>query len=360
MVAGVAYTSWPRHEATWVGAPRSGGPVVALGEPPAAYRVVSLVEAGNPVGTTVRTEILEVRRPWQSRLTTRDGAPPGGEVTDVLQGDFGALDLRPTDGEESVLVLQPDLAPSDLRLDVDLAALVRAGGVEVRERRRVAGEPCQVYRSTAPPQGQTIGKLSSDSEDVVDSCVDRHGIIREQLVWFGDKLLLRRRAVEVDLDPRIGAHELDVEAKSTTPTELGGGALAVVRPEDVPATAYHLDKPPPGFTLQARYAVAPTMPPTSTGMPSGNRRSSFVDAWTDGVDVLLLDQGGLTFAGDALGPNALASKVDLGPLGQGRSVPGARFSQVSISSKDGTYVRLLGTLPVERLVALMKTLRRGG
>src|SRR5690349_15904856 len=170
--AGVAYNAWPRHEPTWVKAPRSSGPVVELSAPPSSYRVVSQVEAGNPLGTTVRTEILEVRRPWQSRLTTLSGPPPGTAVTDVQIGDFGKLDLRPSDGEESVLVLQPDLAPSDLRLDVDLKALVAAGGVEVRERRKVAGEPCQVLRTTAPPQGQVIGKLPSSSGDVVDTCVD--------------------------------------------------------------------------------------------------------------------------------------------------------------------------------------------
>jgi hypothetical protein len=118
-----------------VKAPRDDGPVVELGDPPSSYRIVWRVDAGNPVGTTVRTEVLDVHRPWQSRLTTRDGPPPGTAVSDVQLGDFGRLVLRPTGEKETVLVVQPDLAPSDLRLDVDLDALVRAKGVEVRERR---------------------------------------------------------------------------------------------------------------------------------------------------------------------------------------------------------------------------------
>jgi hypothetical protein len=355
-----AYNAWPRHAPTWVKAPRVDGPAIELGNPPASYRIVSRVDAGNPVGTTVRTEILEVRRPWQSRLTTRAGAPPGKAVTDVLLGDFGKLVLRPTGEANTVLVVQPDLAPSDLRLDVDLDALVRAKGVEVRERRTIAGEVCQVYRTSAPPQGQTIGTVPSTSGDVVDSCVDRRGLILEQLVWFREHLLLRRRATSVDLHPKLGAHELDVKAKTTVPLQLGGGAIGPVKASDLPTGSYVLDTPPHGFHLQGRYAVAPSTPPTSNGTPQGNRRSSFVDVWTNGVDVVLLDQGGLTFSGDALGPNPLSSAVDLGPLGRGRSAPGPRFSQVAISRKNGTYVRLLGTLPVPRLVELMKTLRQKG
>jgi hypothetical protein len=341
-----------------VKAPRDDGPAVELGDPPSSYRIVWRVDAGNPVGTTVRTEVLDVHRPWQSRLTTRDGPPPGTAVSDVQLGDFGRLVLRPTGEKETVLVVQPDLAPSDLRLDVDLDALVRAKGVEVRERRKVAGEPCQVYRTTAPPQGQSIGTVPSASGDVVDSCVDRHGLIREQLVWFRDHLLLRRRATSVDLHPGLGAHELDVRSAATVPVQLGGGAIAPVTAGELPTGSFVLDSPPPGFRLQGRYAVAPSAPPSSNGTPQGNRRSSFVDVWTNGIDVVLLDQGGLTFSGDALGPNPLSTTVDLGPLGAGRSAPGPRFSQVAISRKDGTYVRLLGTLPVPRLVELMKTLRR--
>jgi hypothetical protein len=355
-----AYNVWPRHEPTWVKAPLTAGPVVDLAEPPASYRIVWRVDAGNPVGTSVRTEILDERRPWQSRLTTRDGPPPGKAVTDVLVGGFGKLALRPTGEKETVLVLQPDLAPSDLRFDVDLDALVRAKGVQVRERRTVAGEPCQVYRTTAPPQGQTIGTVPSKTGDVVDSCVDRHGLIREQLVWFNDHLLLRRRATSVDLHPDLTAGEFDVKRSQTVPIEFGGGAISPVEASDLPVGSYVLDEPPRGFHREGRYAVAPSAPPSSNGTTSGQRRSSFVDVWTNGVDVVLLDQGGLTFKGDALGPNPLSSPVDLGPLGRGRSAPGARFSQVAISRKDGTYVRLLGTLPVERLVELMKTLRQTG
>jgi len=175
-------------------------------------------------------------------------------------------------------------------------------------------------------------------------------------VWFNEKLLLRRRATEVDLDPRLSKRDMKV-GDATVPIEFGGGAVRKID-ASTPGAVYALDRAPKGFTYDGRYAVAPSAPPTSNGTPSGNRRSSFVDVWTNGADVLLLDQGGLAFAGDALGPNDLAHDVDLGALGRGRSAPGARFSQVAISKKDGTYVRLIGTLPVDRLVPLMRTVRR--
>jgi hypothetical protein len=334
---------------------------VILGAPPAAYRVTYRVDAGNPVGRVVRTEILEVARPWQSRLTTKQGPPPGRAVTDVRFGDFGKLDLRPTGQTETVLVLQPDLAAFDLRLDVDLAALVTVHGVEIRERRKVAGRLCQVYRTTSPPQGQTIGKLPSASGDEVDSCVDSRGIILEQLQRFKGRLLIRRRAVRVDLRPRFAPHELDVTAASTVPTSLGGGAIAQLDPASaatVPGATFFLDHPPDGFAFQGHYAVTPSQPPNSGGLPERNRRGSFVDVWVNGPDVLMLDQGGLTYGGDALGVSGLAYEVDAGPLDTAKASPGPRLSQVSIKLPDGRYVRLVGTLPVQRLTALMATLRR--
>src|SRR5262249_55446883 len=152
-----------------------------LRPPPAAYRITYRVDAGVPVGKVVRTEVLALSRPWQSRLTTRAGAPPGREVTNAQVSDFGKLDVRSKTQQESVLVVQPDLAASDLRLDVDVDALARVGAIAVRERRRVGGRLCQVYRAAAPPQGLTLTKRTSRSRDVVDSCVDANGLVLEQV-----------------------------------------------------------------------------------------------------------------------------------------------------------------------------------
>lgn len=342
-------------------APITKGPPVRPGIGAPTYRVTYRVDAGVPLGTTVRTEILEVSRPWQSRLTTRSGKPPGHAVTDVQIGDFGKLDLKPVGQTESVLVLQPDLAASDLRLDVDLPTLVRAHGIELRERRLVAGQACQVYRTTAPPQGQTIGALPSATGDVVDSCVSQDGIVLEQLQWFRSKLLLRRRATRVEPGVTFGPHELEVTRAPTIPTSLGGGSVVQLDPAgaaNVPGTTYFLDHPPAGFAFQGHYAVAPSTGQDSNGLPNTNRQGSFVDVWVRGQDVLMLDQGGLVYNGDPLPSYPLASAVDLGPLGRAKASPGARLSAVAVSLPSSRYVRILGTLPVDQLADIARTLRR--
>jgi hypothetical protein len=358
---------WPsvrRHlfpPSPWVGAPKTTGRRVAFDPVPLAYRVTYRVDTGTPVGHVVRTEVLEVNRPWQTRLTTRVGAPPGGRVSDVRVGDFGKLDVRSPAQPDSVLVLPPDLAPSDLRLDVDLAALERAGGIGQRERRAVLARPCQVYRSTAPPQGQAIDRLRAESPDVVDSCVDRDGLVLEQVQLYKGKLLLRRRAVRVDTSPQFAPDTFSITKDPTVPVGIGGGSVVRVDPASAasaPGISFVLDTAPDGFTHEGRYAVVASTPPAGEGLPQGNRRAGFVDVWRNGADVLLLDQTGMTYGGDALGRLPLARTVDAGPLGRALAAPGARMSQVAARLTDGRYVRVAGTLPVARLVEIMRTLRR--
>jgi hypothetical protein len=352
--------------AGWIDAPKVAGPAVRLRPAAgalASYRVTYRVDAGVPLGKVVRTEVLEVVRPWQSRLTTKSGPPPGKATTDVQTSDFGKLEVHGTGQAQSVLVVQPDLAALDLRLDVDLAALKRAGALEVRERRRVAGRDCQVYRTVVPPQGQSLTKMSAKSaDDVVDTCVDGDGIVLEQLQRFKDTLLLRRRAVKVDLAPGIPAGSLDVSLPSTDPAKFGGGGVAAIDGATATTTGpgifYVLDQAPAGFSFRGRYAVAPSVPPNSQDLPQANRRAGFVDVWVNGPDVLLLDQGGMTFGGDALGALPLGTKVEVTGFGPVQAAPGARLSQVAFARADGGYVRLQATLPVARLLQLLPSLRK--
>lgn len=360
VAAGLGWSAWTRlrpHPA-WVAAPVSPGPAVALQAAPSAYRVIYRVDAGVPVGATVRTETLEVQRPFQSRLTTSSGKPPGHAVTEVQTSDLGQMEEATAGQDPSVLVPQPDLAASDLRLDVALPDLIRAGAVQVRERRQIDGRLCQVYRTTSPPQGQTMDKLPSASGDAVDTCVDAQGLVLEQLQWFHQRLLLRRRAVRVQLQPAFGPHFFDFTAAPTVPTYLGGGQVVQVDPAATqPGTTYYLDHPPAGFTFQGRYAVAPSTPPQATGVPDGNRRAGFLDVWVKGADTVFLDQGGLLYGGTPFGSTGLGTAVDLGPLGPGQQAPGARLSEVYASLPGGRYVRLAGTLPVSELAGLARTLR---
>lgn len=366
VVALLALDAWPavQHHlfptSPWVEAPVAHGGTVALGAPLTSYRVTYRVDAGVPVGRAVRTETLEVRRPWQSRLTTRPGPPPGRSVSEVRVGDFGKVDIRTTGQVESVLALPPDLAPQDLRLDADLPALRRARGLVAREQRTVLGRRCQVYRSTAPPQGQNVERFTTASADVVDSCVDRDGLVLEQLQLFKGKLLVRRRAVRVDTTPQFAADAFSITKAPTVPVSLGGGSVVAVdpaSPSSSPGLAFVVDRVPDGFTYQGRYAVAPPAA-TSNGLPDASRRGGYTDVWVRGIDLLILDQGGTTYGTDPLGALPLGSKVNVGALGTAVAAPGARLSQVAVTLPGGNYVRVLGTIGLDQLTAVLGSVRR--
>lgn len=341
-------------------APIAHGRSIAPAPPLTAYRVVYRVDAGVPVGKSVRTETLEVNRPWQSRLTTRSGAPPGTRVTDLRVSDFTKNDIRTPGQVESVLVVPPDLAVQDLRVDADLGALRQAGGLVAREQRTVRGRRCQVYRSTAPPQGQTIQRFTKKSDDVVDSCIDRDGLVLEQLQFFKGKLLLRRRAVAVDTAPQFAGDAFAITKEPTVPVSLGGGSvvrLDPATPSSAPGLAFVLDRPPDGFVFQGRYAVAPAAP-AGNGVIDTNRRGGYADIWVRGADVLILDQGGSIYGGESLGAVALGTKVDVGALGTGLAAPGARLSQVAVTLPGSNYVRVLGTIGLDALTDLLRSVRK--
>ena len=358
-VAAVLSTRTSSPRLTWIDAPTVSGPPVVPTGGLTAYRVIYRVDAGNPLGSSLSTETLSVLRPWGSRLTTRSGPPPGGTVTEELTSDVGKLRIQPSGGVTSVLVLPVDIAASDLRLDVDAPGLQTAGLAQWAERRRIGGRDCQVLLTTAPPQGQTLARLPAANGDRVETCIDSDGLILEQLRFSGPSLLLRRRAVTVESAPSLDPKDFSITEASTTPVAQGGGNITTVDPSTLPpGPSWFLDSPPSGFVYQGHFAVAEQSPPDANGLANPNRKAGFTDVWRRGNDVIVLDQGGTLFGAAPFGPADGSRPVDLGGLGAGEAIPGTRMSTVRVAQPGGRYVRLAGTLPVEQLVTLARTLRR--
>jgi hypothetical protein len=336
----------------------AGAPIEHL-SPLIAYRITYRIDAGKPIGANVTTETLSVLRPWGSLMVTRSGPPPGGAVTDQLTSDFGKLRVTPASGAPTVVSTPPDLAASDLRLDITSAEIVAGGLARWAERRRVLSRDCQVLVTTAPPQGQQLGALRGAHGDQVLSCIDANGLILEQLVTSSGTLLLRREAVQVDTAPQLDPVTFSVQEAATTTTADGGGSVVQVPPSTLPpGPTWFLDHPPAGFTFQGHYAVAEPTSLDINGQPSSNRRAGFTDVWTAGAGVLILDQGGTLFGSPAFSAAPGARPVALGALGTGEEVPGARLGTVRVAMADGRYIRLAGTLPLDQLATLARTLRR--
>jgi len=348
-----------RPVARWHGAPARPGPAVLPSRVLDRYRITYRVDLGHPLGSVRDTEVLSVERPLQSRQVTRSTGGRRRLVEDQTSV-LGRLRIGSPGQGPTVLGVPPDLAASDARLDVGLPGLEARGAVIRRERRVVVGRPCQVYRSLTPPQGTVaLQGVPPGARDYVDSCIDGAGLILAQVRVTAGAVSSRLLAVRVEERPVFRAPELDVPQPPTVPPERGGGRVVPVDPSVLPpGPTWFLDRPPAGFTLIGHYAVAEPQALGASGTPVGQRHAGFDDVWVRGADLLVLDQGGTQYGGPPFDPDPLGQPAALGPLGIGEGVAGPRLSMVRVRMPSGRYVRLAGTLTVDRLAELGRSLRR--
>ena len=294
-------------------------------------------------------------RPFASLRTTTS---KGGEVGDLggVVAALGRLELRTSGQAPTVLARPADLAGSDLRLDLALEALVGDGRLVRKERRVIAGRPCQVYRSSGPLEG--TGNLTApDGADVTETCVDGRGLVLAELAFSGKTVLRQQIATAVDEAPAIIDAELAV-GDPTVPANRGGaGFVAVPEGTGPVGRTFVLDVPPTGFTRIGRFADVDAQTNNPQGLPTGDRRTGFTEVWTSGRDVLILDQGSTKGGSAPFGTDRFARPVDLAGLGMGEAVTGTAAPAVRVNLGGGTYVRVAGTLPVDRLAEVARTLR---
>jgi hypothetical protein len=332
-----------------------GGAPVEIVRTPVSFRVVYRLEEEGKKAVAYTTDRVSVRRPWESRLDTLAGKPPGGKVLSFQAARFGKRVTGASGQDSSALDLPPSVPPSDVRLLPVLQAGLDGGELVRREVREVLGRRCQVYRS-AQYLSAVVLKPPTDTE-FADSCVDEAGIVLEEaLVTQGD-IVARRIAVEVEEDASL-SDDLFPDLPSSVPPASGGGLVRKLKPgSSPPGDFFVLDAPPAGFELLGRYTVIPPQADNfSDPTREGARRAGTSDVWVRGVDVLIVDQGG-TLRGDP--PFTIDEenpKVDLGQFGQGERRLSAVTNEVRVILPSGRYVRVMGTLPPDDLAAVARSL----
>lgn len=334
-----------------------GAPPVEIVRTPTSYRVVYRSESGSGESQVVNTDKIWVNRPFQSRLESFTDAPPGTKRLSEEVADFG---LRRSAGDTEaplVLAVTPQVGAADIRVASALADAVEAKLVERREVRRVAGRLCQVYRS---------GTFFSDSvfkaateEERADSCVDEAGIVLEEVLFAGDRQILRKVAVEVEEDAVVGP-ELFVAGEPTVTVKDGGGFLRQADPTSGPVGEYFdVSSAPEGFTRRGRYTVIPPQPENFTDPTRQSQQlAGTVDVFERGTDFVLVDQGGTLRGAEPFRVDPASRMVDAGPLlGPAEVLLGPRGSEVRVARGGGRYLRVYGTLPVTELAAVARTLQ---
>ncbi len=320
---------------------------------PASYRLVYRVEAYDEGGgTTVSTEDISVRRPFDGRVVIREGEPPGAAVRFEGRATFGRY-ANIEAGASQVAGASPTVALGDIRLDASLVDLVADGTFLVRERRRALGRECQVYRTGAPLQSVRV-TLPTES-DYVDTCVDGTGLVLEEVTVKAGRAVQRLTATEVAGDVVFDPGTFAVEG---TPVGLdqGGGSLTPIDTANAPAPAYWtLGAPPEGFEYRGRFELQ-TGGQAAAGSATAAPVTSWLDVYVRGIDFVVVQQGPSAAEPDSADATT-ARDVDLGPLGTGRLVLGAMGTTVVAHPAAEGFVQVTGTLRSTALQDITRALQ---
>lgn len=317
---------------------------VAMAAPPRAYAVRYRVEQAYGGRVTTTTATLLVDRPFRTRLEIRGGAR---EVS-LRVAQLGYLGTR-TGSRARVLTASP--AASFEAMRPDLVLTDTAGEV-----RSVLGRACEIHRLGAPLLDNNGTLVPGDTVDV---CVDAGGLVLEQVERADGEV--RRRWLATAVDETATVKDADVRLAGVTPQspQEGGGSLQEIDPTTAPpGTFWQLDAPPPGFQRVGRYAV---VPPQTARTDDENTRSQviagIVDVFTQGGDVLIVDQGGTLGQVPPFGAADNSTGVDLGELAKSAEwFPTPTGFEVRALLPPGRYVKVVGTLPVEDLIAVARSL----
>jgi hypothetical protein len=357
VVAGVvgnfAVHHWPKSYG------RAGSRVVSsdapfrIGKVPSSYYAVYKVDTragGTPVITTEKTW---VNRPFESRVETWSGT----KRLSVRQSAFGALTNVNPNATPLSIAVPPNLASGDLRVDDALADAVKHHVIVKRERRNVYGRVCQVYRAGGPVSAGDLTKYKKGSKEYADFCVDRDGLVIEEW-WVRDNAPLRRRVATYVY---VG-HVRRSLFKITIPQQVGIDKGSI---EQVPDTGalqklWALPQAPKGFVHLGRFLVV--LPSGASANPTPLPQaptSSVTDVYTSGADLVVVDQDPSLEAA-AAAENRTTIPITIKGFRRVVLILDARENEVRAETPDGSFIRVAGTLPPSRLIALASSLQLVG
>jgi hypothetical protein len=329
---------------------------------PLTYHVVYEVTDGAGDQAVVNREEDWVRRPFDGRTELRRGTSPGGQLLQTSVYGLGRALVRNAGAAEPQLLEVPPGAPAaDVRPDAVLGEALAAKVFVPRERRRILGVVCEVYRA---PRPAVAGPLqppegAKDDDERSDLCIDHRGLLLEETTYRRTRLVHRKLAVALDVDVPLGDDRFPIEG---TPLSLkdGGGSVRQLDPTSRPPGRdfYELPAAPEGFTFTGRYAVVPPQPDAFNDPTKSDLRIAAVaDVYTRGADFLVIEQGGTLGGSPAFAADPTAAGVDLGALGRGEAILGLAGSQVRVLLQPAGYVRVIGTDDTSHLADIARQLR---
>jgi hypothetical protein len=336
-------------------------PPIPVTADPATYRVVYRVESFG-TDTSVSTEELQIRRPFDGHVTFLKDAPPGGDVDQTYAGTLTTSMSATGTNAPDVRPGKPAAAVGDMRLDASLDDLIAQGLFEPRETRHVLDRDCTVYRTGEILQ--TLNVKAATDTDYVYACIDDAGLLLEEVAVVGNDLVLRVTATDVQLDTELGDDVFTLPGVATPTAD--GTELTEIPSDSAPAANYwRFAGVPDGYTLRGRYAyrelataaddsTTTTVEPTTTTTEPAKIETYF-DVYANGTRTIIVQQGPV--AGAPTVDTAGARTIDAGALGQGSITSSLLGTTVTAQPNDAWFVHINATVPAATLEGFVRTLQ---
>jgi hypothetical protein len=309
---------------------------------PSAYRILYRVEALASPPFATRWEELTVRRPFESRQISYDERPtgpdaPGGSGTlatidhlYVVGADRGPAGLQEVSGR------QPGVPTGDEALSAEVTEAVRRGLARPAGDRTVAGRTCHDYRFLEPVAGP-IKALTGADHDLI--CLDGLGLVlREEWVLDG-RIVQRKEAVEVTIDPSSVDRAFDAAGALPSP----GSASPQVLPRLAPDASFPDPPAPAGFRLVTVVGFQLPAPQQLGSGPADLLYSSTVWAFARGGDVVTVELGTSTQAALPWSETDPSRSLSLS-LGRATSVLRSDGPEIRVDLGRRRWVRVRGTV----------------
>jgi hypothetical protein len=309
--------------------PRGGS---APGRPPAAaagaFRVVYRVEDSAGPETRILTSVVAVRRPYEARLESREGPPPGGNVLSATVTNRNhQFALSGGDQEDYGFEVSPATAPQTYAVGA-LRAGVEAGVAADSGEDVVLGERCTRFVYL---KGGTEPLAPANDSQRVESCVTGDGILLREAVTLGGRRVRLAEAVTVERSAAFPPETFFTGRKPVRGSPFSAQQIVAEgkAPGDVKLL---LSAVPPGFHLDRRVTVQ------RSGGPGSPPRLFYNEAFLGGPELVVTEQ----FVQQGVGPPWPAEEgtpQDLGGRRTGRLVIHAGSVEVRLE-KRGTHARV--------------------
>jgi hypothetical protein len=328
------------------------GGVLAVDQPPASYELTYRIETAGSEAAETRTEVVTVRRPYDSHVVVRTGDAPSGDLEVDVRSNLGLYADTTDPSAPDIGSGIPAAALADVRVDGVLDDLVAAGLFVPRERREVAGRTCQVYRTGQVVEAQQLA--APTDTNYADACIDAAGLVLEEVAFVDGTAQLYEIAVAVDTTTPPPDDEFAITGEPRS-FDDGGIEVTSIDPDTAPYAGYWTPTPQPaGATHTGRYLVRrpDAAQTTTTAGTSSPGVETYVDVYTNGASFVIVQQGAVADAPDR--DTTLGKDVDGGALGQARVAYGLAGATL-VAKGPSNFVEITAPMSADDLAALAQT-----